>query len=231
MVSYTEHPALAMLDDFNPAPDQAACMNHDDSEEEVELEENAYREVGHGDIVAGNEEEEESEGSDGQVESHNSGVSVQCLDRELPPPPQFRPLIHDPPEHTRYLTLPPEFISHDTTGITSTNARTGRRAQLPPGSFFQLYFSNTEFDILAENTNVYAKYKNAGQRGRRWKKTTAGEIMIFVGLLICMRVHKARIELYWKGSYEFPFYDITHYMSKFRFEQLKRYFHVALVTS
>ena len=52
MASDTEHPALAMLDDFNPAPDQAASMNLDDSEEEVELDENACREVGHGDIVA-----------------------------------------------------------------------------------------------------------------------------------------------------------------------------------
>ena len=128
MTSYTEHPALAMLDDFNPTSDQAASMNLDDSEEEVELEENAYREVGHGDIVAGNEEEEESEGGDGQDESHNSRVLVRCLDRELPPPPQFHPLIHDSPEHTGYLTLPPEFISYSTTGITSTNARTGRRA-------------------------------------------------------------------------------------------------------
>jgi len=78
-----------------------------------------------------------------------------------------------------------------------------------------LYFSDTEFDTLAENTNVYAEYKNAGQRGRRWKKTTAGEIIIFVGLVIYMGVHKARIGLYWEESHEFPVHDITHYMSKF----------------
>ena len=46
-----------------------------------------------------------------------------------------------------------------------------------------------------------------------------------------MGVHKARIGLCWEGSHEFPVHDITHYMSKFRFEQLKRYFHVAPVTS
>ena len=228
MSSYNEHPALALLDDLNPAPQHASPMNLDDSEEEVELEEDAYGEVDHGDIVTENEEEEEFEGENGQEESPNNRVSASRLDRELPPPPQFCPLIHDSPEHSRYLTLPSEFVSHNTTA--STSASHGRRTQLTPGSFFQLYFSDAEFDTLAENTNAYAKYKNAGQAGRRWTKTTAGEIMIFVGLLIYMGVHKARIGLYWEGSHEFPVHDITHYMSKFRFEQLKRYFHVAPVT-
>lgn len=219
MASYTEHPALAIFDDLNPVPQHAGSMNLDDSEDEVELEENAYGEVSHRDMVAGNEEEEECEGGNSQEESQNSRVGVQCLDRELPPPPQFHPLSHDSPEHTRYLTLPAEFPSYNS----------GKRAQLTPRSFFQLYFSDAEFDTLAKNTNAYAEHKNAGQGGRRWKATTAGEIMIFVGLLIYMGVHKARIGLYWEGSHEFPVHDITRYMSKFRFEQLKRYFHVAPV--
>ena len=51
--SYTEHPGLALLDDLNPALQHAGSMNLDDSEE-VELEEDAYREVGHGNMVAEN---------------------------------------------------------------------------------------------------------------------------------------------------------------------------------
>ena len=164
MASYTEHPVLAIFDELNPAPQHAASLNLDDSEEEVELEEDAYEGVGHGDMAAGKEEGEFEEG-DSQEESHNHQVSVRRLDRELPPPPQFNPLINDSPEHTQYLTLPPEFGSHST--AASTNLGGGRGGQLTLKSFFQLYFSDVEFNTLAENTNAYAEYKNAGRRGRK----------------------------------------------------------------
>ncbi|KAG0634902.1 hypothetical protein HOY80DRAFT_1058542 [Tuber brumale] len=107
MASYIEHPALAILDELNPIPQHTAFMNLNDSEEEVELEENAYEGVGHAGMMAGNEDEEEEMEDDGSEEIHNSRASVQDLDRELPPPPRFCPLIHPSPEHTRYLTLPP----------------------------------------------------------------------------------------------------------------------------
>ncbi|PWW78112.1 hypothetical protein C7212DRAFT_343328 [Tuber magnatum] len=201
MAYYTEYPALGILDDLNPAPLNAASMNLDDSEEEVELEDNAYAAVEHADMVARNEEEEEEEEEvegDCEEESHNtSRATVRDLDRELPPPPRFRLLIHPSPEHTRYLTLPSEFSSCNTTASTDADS-TRRIVQLTPGSFFQLHFPDTEFNTLAENTNAYAEYKNTG--------------------------------LYWEGSHEFPVHDIMRYMSKFRFEQLKRYFHVVSVT-
>ncbi|RPA91892.1 hypothetical protein L873DRAFT_1794634 [Choiromyces venosus 120613-1] len=100
MVSYIKHPALAILDDLNPAPPHTASMNLDDFEEEVELEENAYEEVGYTDMVAGNEEEEEEAEGNGQAESHNSQASLRNLHQELPPPPRFHPLSHPLPEHT-----------------------------------------------------------------------------------------------------------------------------------
>jgi len=37
MTSYTKNLALAMMDDFNPTPEEAASMNLNDSEEEVEV--------------------------------------------------------------------------------------------------------------------------------------------------------------------------------------------------
>lgn len=39
--------------------------------------------------------------------------------------------------------------------------------QVQPVSFFQLFFTNSEFDNLATNTNAYAESKGAGIRGRK----------------------------------------------------------------
>jgi len=152
-------------------------------------------------MVARNDEEEESKGDGGQEESHNSRVSSrQYLDCELPSPLQFHSLIHNLPEHTRYLTLPPELLSSNTTA--STNTTGGRRVQLTSGSFFSIVLFWCQVRFTRRNTNMYTEYKNAGQRGCRWKKTIVGEIIIFVGLLIYMRVHKVRIGLYWEGSHD-----------------------------
>ena len=111
-----------------------------------------------------------------------------------------------------------------------------RRHQVTPGSFFKLFFTPEVFAELAENTNNYANMKHAHlpstARGRRWRKTSAGEIMIFIGLFIYMGAHKAmRTPLYLNKIAEFPTHEISYYMSQYGFEQLKRYFHVSPVNS
>lgn len=113
-------------------------------------------------------------------------------------------------------------------------AEAERRHRVTPGSFFKLFFTPEVFAELAENTNNYADMKRANlpspTRSRRWRKTSAGELMIFIGLFIYMGAHKAmRVPLYWNKNGEFPTHEISHFMSQYRFEQLKRYFHVSPV--
>ena len=59
-----------------------------------------------------------------------------------------------------------------------------------PGSFFSLFFPVTEFESLANKTNLYATSKSAGDYGQQWWDSSSGKLMIFVGVLIYIGVHK-----------------------------------------
>src|SRR5207302_9247580 len=76
--------------------------------------------------------------------------------------------------------------------------------------------------------NAYVRQKEAGRQGRPWWATSSAEIKIFFGLVIYMGVyHCPGVSSYWSKNRELPAHDIIHYMTLVRFEQLKRYFHVA----
>ncbi|PWW77669.1 hypothetical protein C7212DRAFT_177312, partial [Tuber magnatum] len=85
-----------------------------------------------------------------------------------------------------------------------------------PALFFQLFIMDAKFELMVINTNLYAISKEARESGHYWWNTSVGELMIFVGLLIYMGVHKAiRVGLYWKRSDKFPYYEITQSMLQF----------------
>jgi len=239
---YPEHPSLAIFDSHQPDPLPAPVSNVDpgldESEEEIQLDNDGYVQ-GWGEDAS----EDEGEGEGGSKSTTRTGAGL--LNRELPQPPEFTPFNHHAPEHVRKVTLPPDFPERflmtvnedrltpaDIPAPESTEVVEGpiqSNQRLVPGSFFSLFFPVTEFETMANNTNAYAALKGAGESGRRWWDTSSGELMIFVGLLIYMGVHKSiRVGLYWEKSDEFPRHEITEYMSKFRFEQLKRYFHISL---
>jgi len=125
---------------------------------------------------------------------------------------------------------------------------------LRPFDLFSLFWDDTVFEQLAANTNLYAKSKREEKKDpglkavRRWKETTPGELRIFIGLIIKMGLHKeSRLALYWSKrgrngwrkiskrplqryrirSAKYPYRIQRSCMSLNRFEQLKRYFHVA----
>ena len=66
--------------------------------------------------------------------------------------------------------------------------------------FFMLLFTGGQFVNLAQNTNAYAMVKKAGRDGsRKWYAAQAGEMMIFVGLIIYMGLyHSSTIPDYWR---------------------------------
>jgi hypothetical protein len=107
------------------------------------------------------------------------------------------------------------------------------KIELPPGvnieslySLFTLFFSDDLIALLSSNTNKYAKAKNAGQSGREWHETTASDIKIFIAILIYIGVHiSPSNEDYWRTDEE-PIH-MPRFMGLKRFEQIKRFFHVA----
>jgi len=184
-------------------------------------------------------EEEEENNDDQDIEPIEPPV---ILEESFPVPPHFEPYRHRAPEHSRIIHLPDDFSTNYGTvepripfeDNATAEADSERGHRVTPGLFFKLFFTPEVFAELAENTNNYADMKRksllATTRGRRWQKTSAGELMIFIGLFIYMGAHKAmRAPLYWNKNDEFPTHEISRYMSQYRFEQLKRYFHVSPV--
>ena len=243
---YPEHPSLVIFD--FPQPDPLPAVSNvdpglDESEEKIELDNNGYVQgwrVDEGEGEGEGEDEGEGEGSSESTTRTRAGL----LNRELPPPLEFTPFNHHAPEHARKVILPSDFLESflmtveedrmapndcpapETTEVVEGLIHSNQR--LVPSSFFLLFFPVTEFETLANNTNAYAASKGAGESGRQWCDTSSGELMIFIDLLIYMGVHKSmRVGLYWEKSDEFPRHEITEYMSKFRFEQLKRYLHLS----
>ena len=62
------------------------------------------------------------------------------------------------------------------------------------------FFNEEQFANFAQNTNAYATVKDAGRdSARKWYATQAGEMMIFVGLIIYMGLyHSGAVSDYWR---------------------------------
>jgi hypothetical protein len=104
-----------------------------------------------------------------------------------------------------------------------------------PIHYFELFWTPTVWNTLVQNTNAYAKYKearcrqniNCDKKSRWWKDVDLYEMRIFIALLIYMSIDRnSNIESYWfKNS--LTIHKPMEHMTFFRFEQIKRYFHVS----
>jgi hypothetical protein len=66
--------------------------------------------------------------------------------------------------------------------------------------FFKLMWTDGELQLIARSTNAYAKAHRAGEpHHREWKDTSAGEIQVWLGLVVYMGVWGQRggYEQYW----------------------------------
>jgi hypothetical protein len=98
-----------------------------------------------------------------------------------------------------------------------------------PSRVFELFFDDEVFEMLAKNTNEYAKARGAGDTiAKDWRPTTAAELKVFVGLVIYMGVFSsARERDYWTKDAEFPQHCIARFVRNKRFRSLRRFFHVS----
>ncbi|KAI7970126.1 hypothetical protein EIK77_000332 [Talaromyces pinophilus] len=123
-----------------------------------------------------------------------------------------------------------------------TDKKRAPKLQLPPHinvmepyQIFSLFFTEDLFKLLADNTNMYAHAKlskNMNPHHRNWRSTTPGELKAFIGAQIYMGIAKEpQLKDYWDEEKHNESIHANHplseYITCFRFEQLKRYFHIS----
>jgi hypothetical protein len=98
-----------------------------------------------------------------------------------------------------------------------------------PIHYFELFWGLDVFNMLVQNTNAYAQYKdaNANPKTRWWKPVTLYEMRIFIALLIHIGlVGTSHIASCWDKAGN-VIHKPMEYMSLYRFEQIKRYLHMS----
>ncbi|KAL4142153.1 hypothetical protein QTP88_004670 [Uroleucon formosanum] len=90
----------------------------------------------------------------------------------------------------------------------------------PPIKYFSKYYSDVDFQLMVQYTNMYAL-----QKGKTWKNTDIKEIKIFIGLHIIMGCTKfPRIRMYWNLVLKMNVF--VENMNRNRFFTLRTNFHV-----
>jgi hypothetical protein len=95
---------------------------------------------------------------------------------------------------------------------------------------FTCLFPVAFFRLLAENTNKYRRWMEEKDKAgvRAWTDTTPAEIEKFVAILMFMGVEKLpQTEDYWAPTEWYHSKFCRKIMTLFRFQQLKRFFHVS----
>jgi hypothetical protein len=123
------------------------------------------------------------------------------------------------PTHAAYNTLP--------------SALKGLHG-IEPVDILNLFLTKSLLETMSANTNAYAAEKIAGgdkEDGHTWKEVTAAELGGWIGIVIYMGVHcSPAIADYWAHRNGLnPKHPTSDYMSQTRFEQIKRFFHVAAI--
>lgn len=98
-----------------------------------------------------------------------------------------------------------------------------------PHSFYSLFVTDEIFEMIANETNIYASQRKCEQQSYRlhqWYETNSNEIKRFFGLIMWMGlVRLPKIDLYWSKYEGFNLPFARKVMSRNRFEILLRFIH------
>ena len=96
-----------------------------------------------------------------------------------------------------------------------------------PLEFFGLFWEPCFFELLAEETNLYAQQKQATKPERKWYPTTAEEMRAFVGGNIIMGIdHKPELANFWSTDEYLGNEGVKRVFPREQFELLTWYFHL-----
>jgi hypothetical protein len=105
-----------------------------------------------------------------------------------------------------------------------------------PLHYFELFWGLEIWDLLVQNTNAYAQFKetrhkeNNESKVRWWKSITIYEIRVFIALLIYIGIcGTTNIKSFWEK--DITTHEPMKFMIFYRFQQIKRYIHVSLPTT
>eukprot|EP00745_Piridium_sociabile_P039652 TRINITY_DN74564_c0_g1_i2.p1 TRINITY_DN74564_c0_g1~~TRINITY_DN74564_c0_g1_i2.p1 ORF type:complete len:596 (+),score=111.91 TRINITY_DN74564_c0_g1_i2:65-1852(+) len=100
--------------------------------------------------------------------------------------------------------------------------------------YFSLVFPKEAYQIMVTQTNLYARQRlmESGipedRLAEKFEPTTVDEIRAYIGLLMFMNVSKLpNRTMYWRENSPYYNFWLSSVMTKSRFEQLARYFHLA----
>jgi hypothetical protein len=133
---------------------------------------------------------------------------------EIPVDPTYPKLFRSWPFRPFDVRILPDYVQH-------------------PVHYFELFWGPEVWNTLVENTNAYAQYKEARHKdkaegkSRWWKAVTLYEMHIFIALLIYMGiVGTSNIASFWDKCGN-TIHKPMEFMTYYRFQQIKRYFHVS----
>ena len=92
-----------------------------------------------------------------------------------------------------------------------------------PVDFFRKFFDNEVFEMLVQQTNLYAHQNNM----RNWEDTTVREMEAFVALLIGMGIHcLPHVDLYWSSDTLYRVQPIADVITVKRFKKIRQGLHL-----
>lgn len=151
------------------------------------------------------------------------------------PPANTQPLPHLPQEASQlpvFAPIVPPTSPHDAYNTLPTHIR--HSDHIEPVDILSLFLTKSLLQTMAANTNAYAakqleESRQSGESGgRKWEEVAPEELGLWLGIVLYMGVCSApAVKDYWSHDSLTAIHPIRDYMSQTRFEQIKRYYHVA----
>ena len=94
---------------------------------------------------------------------------------------------------------------------------------------FARYFTDEVWQLIVDETNRFAAScrQNLSDHSRPWTPVTVADIKAFIGMVILMGIVKSpQLDLYWSTKHPLIRIGFSEVMSRVRFEQIWRYFHL-----
>jgi hypothetical protein len=83
-------------------------------------------------------------------------------------------------------------LLHDVSESLICSTPEHRKTDFRPIVIFRLFFSYLQYQLLCDNTNAYAKAKEARGGSRHWYDVTINEMKVFFACMIWMGIKRTR---------------------------------------
>jgi hypothetical protein len=167
----------------------------------------------------------------------------QSNDHDFVPPTKYKPRHTKKPPGFSPFKLIPRFEAMDLNHTTSSGQIPNTIDSSSPEAVFTLFFTDSVIDRIVRCTNVNAESVRADPVNSRapnirfhdsynqlpWKPVTSSEILAYLGILVYMGIHvEPHVNDYWSTDVERGpvHHPIRNTMSRTRWTQIHRYFHV-----